>query len=1019
MIGRKILGLGRVAMILALATAVFAGLTPSRAAGLDPTKMSADEIKALEQRLTNAGCYKGAIDGTARSALDDAIKACPDQRPFLRIETGAHVARIRGIGVDAACTLLATGSDDKTVRIWSLPDGKLLRVVRYPIGEGDAGKVYATALSPDGRWVVFGGRDRERGEPGGHSLWIMDLATNALRRLVELDGAIGKVVFSPDGQHIGVGLWRTSGLRIVDRSTGKILVADRDYGDSVYGLDFAPDGSLIAASYDGQLRRYAPDFKLAVRRAAPDGLRPFHVAIDPAGRRVAVGYEDGALISILNAKTLIPFVKVQGQASSGNLGSVAWSRDVAKLVAGGTAKERFQGEWHEILREFHTTDWRNYTDVAASEQTIQDVRPCGDDFAFVGSDANFGVLSAQGTVNTFRHPSTADMRAKVGTAFALSPDAASVRFGFGYGERKPVLFDLTAGVLADSSEVPSGFLIAKTDGLPVTGWRNAAAPEFDGRPLVLEERENSHALALQPDRSGFVLGTDFWVRAYAKWGNERWKRAGPSAAWGVDFAAEGEIFAVAYDDGTVRWQRSSDGAELLALFIEPQSRRWVAWTPSGYYMASAGGEDLIGWHINRGWNQEADFFPASQFRAEYNRPDIVHLVLKTKDEGEAIRQANLTSDRSVPAKPVAAALPPVVTIQSPQDGTHFSGESVEIAYSLRSSTGQPIDRLDVLADGQPVRTIGFERTGPRESEGRATVTLPLQDTVLSLIARSGDLTSTPVSVKLIYDGSKPVDMSDTRPKLYALLVGVTGYKKLEYDTLKFPAHDAEEFAKALKAQKGGLYTDVQVKIIDDPTRSDTDPTQPNVFEGMEWLKHSATDNDLSIVFLAGHGFQETKDRFWFLTREGDTERLRATAIFKNDLLDYVSSVPGKKILLIDACHAGAALTANARDVESIDMNIIVNDFSTVGAGVVVYGASMGKETSKEDAKWDGHGAFTKALIEAIGEGKATSDPKKPITTELLAYYVAERVKELTGGAQHPVMNRPSIVPDFPVALKRP
>ena len=336
-----------------------------------------------------------------------------------------------------------------------------------------------------------------------------------------------------------------------------------------------------------------------------------------------------------------------------------------------------------------------------------------------------------------------------------------------------------------------------------------------------------------------------------------------------------------------------------------------------------------------------------------------------------------------------------------------------------ASSGLPIDRLDVLADGEPVPSAGFEKTTAPEAKGRVVATLPRKDATVSLIAHSGDRVSAPVSIKLAYDGPKAVDMSDTRPKLYALLVGVTQYKKPEYDTLRFPAHDAEELAKALEAQKGRLYSDVQVRIIDDPARPDADPTQPNVFDGLDWLKHSTTEHDLSIVFLAGHGFQEAKDRFWFLTREGDTDRLRATAIFKEDLLDYISALPGKKILLLDACHAGAALTEGARAVESPDMNSIVNDFSTVGAGVVVYGASMGKETSKEDAKWDGHGAFTKALIEAIGEGKATSDPAKPITTELLAYYVAERVKELTGGSQHPVMNRPSIVPDFPIALAKP
>jgi hypothetical protein len=144
-------------MIATLALAGFAQGAPGHAAGLDPAHMRADEIKALEQRLTDAGCYKDAIDGTASSALDAAIKACPDQRSFLRIETRMHTAQIKRIGVDAACRLLATGSDDKTVRLWSFPDGKLQRVVRLPIGDGDAGKVYATALSPDGRWLAAGG----------------------------------------------------------------------------------------------------------------------------------------------------------------------------------------------------------------------------------------------------------------------------------------------------------------------------------------------------------------------------------------------------------------------------------------------------------------------------------------------------------------------------------------------------------------------------------------------------------------------------------------------------------------------------------------------------------------------------------------------------------------------------------------------------------------------------------------------------------------------------------------------
>jgi Caspase domain/WD domain, G-beta repeat len=1003
----------RVAAVAACGLLAFAAVTPARAADLDPSQMSADAIKALQQRLTDAGCYKGTIDGTSSATLDAAIKACPDQRPFLSIETGMHTALIRSVGVDAACRLLATASEDRTVRLWSLPDGVLKRVVRLPIGDGNAGKVYATALSPDGRWLAVGGYDATWDQKQKASLTIVDLSNGAIRRFGAFDQVIHRVAFSADGRRVAVGLDGSHGLRVLDSASGAELFADRDYGDRILGLAFAPDGGLITSSFDGQLRRYRPDFKLTIKRPAPDGKLPNGVAIDPSGRRVAVGYTDETPVSILDAMTLVPLTRAQtSDLSDGDLGRVAWSSDGARLIAGGSAAAVFNGEWWDFLRRFDATGRSRSADVAVSSDRIMDIQPCGQGFVFATADPAFGLFSAQGVATQLQGPRRADMRDKLGSALAVSSDASSVRFGLRDREQEPVAFDLAAAALKDSPSLLPGFALTQVDGLPVTDWENNYAPKFRGEKLTLLDHEQSRAMAILPDVSGFALGTEWNVRAFDAKGNGRWNHASPGGpAWGVDFSADGEILVVAYGDGTIRWLRWTDGEELLAFFVEPQTRKWVAWTPSGYYMASAGGEDLIGWHVNRGWDQEADFFPASQFRAQYNRPDIVRLVLQTRDEAEAVRRANTATDRSVEAKPVSAALPPVVSILSPANGFHFSGESIEISYGLRSPSALLIDRLEVLADGQHVEATGFEKTSLPEAKGRVAVTLPKRDTTVSLIAHSGDLTSAPISVKLVYEGSSTADL--LKPKLYALLVGVTGYQNPEYDDLQFPAHDAESLATALEGQKGGLYADVQIKVVDDAT-------QHNVFEGLDWLRHSATSRDLAIVFLSGHGFVDGKQKFWFLTREADLDRLRSTAISNDDLLDSITSVPGKKILFIDACHAGAAMSLALRAPDtSPDMNKVVNDFSTAGSGVVVYGASTGTERAKEDAKWDRHGAFTKALIEAIGEGKAKMDPSGRITTDILDFYVEERVKDLTGGAQHPVMNRPALIPDFPLALARP
>jgi uncharacterized caspase-like protein len=101
----------------------------------------------------------------------------------------------------------------------------------------------------------------------------------------------------------------------------------------------------------------------------------------------------------------------------------------------------------------------------------------------------------------------------------------------------------------------------------------------------------------------------------------------------------------------------------------------------------------------------------------------------------------------------------------------------------------------------------------------------------------------------------------------------------------------------------------------------------------------------------------------------------------------------------------------------VDMNTIINEFASTENGVVTFASSQGREISQESAAW-GHGAFTKALIEGLGDGKADLLHNGTITVSELDAFIAERVKTLTEGHQHPVMSRPNTIPDFAFAVAR-
>jgi WD40 repeat protein len=916
---------------------------------------------------------------------------------------------IRRIASDTEGRWLVTASDDKTARVWDLHDGRLLSTLRIPIGASNEGKLNAVALSPDGQTVALGGWTGWDYD-GSASIFLFDRASGRLlRRVTGLSSVIFHLAYSPDGRLLAASLAGNNGIRLFSVAEGRLLAQDTAYGADSYSVSFNHNGSrLVATSFDGYLRLYGWNgntLSLLSKQTVPGGKQPYASRFSTDGKQIAVGFEDTTAVNVLNAADLSFAYAPDTTGVNMNIGRVAWTTQ--GLMAAGATQKPFGDESLFYLRHWQGNAVQ---DTPLAHTTVMELLalPNGR-LAYGAQDPSWGVVDVQGQT-LLRHTSViADFRDNQ-EGFTLSPDGTQVRFGYeGFG-KSPVVFDSQRRVFVAEQNLQAPILSAT--GLNVSDWKYSYAPKLNGMLLNLIQKDWSSSLALLPNAGGFILGTNFNLLALNRDGSQRWQQAAPGIVWAVNVSQDGRWVVAAYSDGTIRWHRASDGVEQLAFFPHADKKRWVLWTPSGYYDASPGAENMIGWHVNNGKDKAADFFPASRFRDRFNRPDVLSKILATQDEALAVQQANAESGRKQTATvSIAQVLPPVVEIVSPASDSAVKTTTVKVRYSVRTLADAPVTGLRVRVNGQAVSAeralkLKTDTGDTREIE----VLIPEQDSEIALFAENKNGVSTAAILRVTWAGKKVVSEEENlfKPKLYVLAVGVSKYKNPDYN-LGLAAKDATDFAAVFQKQKGKLYGDVVVKLL-----TNDGATKDDVIEGLEWLKQQVTSRDVGVMFLAGHGMNDNQGKYFFLPHNANPERLMSTGVAQTDIKDTLNSLAGKAMFFVDSCHSGNALGSAKTRGMGATTDALVSELSSAENGVIVFSSSTGKQLSQENAEW-GNGAFTKAVVEGLS-GRADFGKKGKITHKGLDYYVTERVKELTKGQQSPVSISPSGVTDFPIAV---
>ena len=930
----------------------------------------------------------------------------PPTEPILRLETGMHTARINNIASDAQGRYLVTASDDKTARVWDIATGKLLSTLRPPQGVGNEGRLYAVALSPDGATVAVGGWTGYEWEKSS-SIYLFDRASGKL--LSRLSGlyAIVHLAYSMDGRYLAVSLGGKSGVRIYRSSDWQEVGRDTDYGSDSYGAHFSADHRLVTSSLDGQLRLYQirpSGLRLLAKQAAPGGKQPSAVSFSPDGRQIAVGFTDSSQINVLDGATLNLLYVPDATGINAELSSVAWSADGRDLVAGGAHQENGQipiVHWRDGGRGSRES-W-----PVGARGTLMDIAALPDGSLLFGSAAPaWGQVDSTGRSLRLVRSAIAEFPT-ADKQFTVARDGLSVGFGFEQHGKEPANFDLATGL---TMGLVTGNLASprlQAPGLSIRDWKHSAAPILNGLPLKLTQNEWSRSLAIAPDGRYFVLGTAWFVRYFDTQGQQQWQVPVPGTAWAVNISGDGRYVVAALGDGTIRWYATSDGKEKLAFFPHADKKRWVAWTPSGYYSASPGGEDLIGWHINNGKNAAADFYPVSRFRAKFYRPDVIALALSAGDEAEALRMADQKAGKNETAQPlkIQAVLPPIISIVSPADVVEASRNQVTVRYTVRTPENAPVTAIRVRVNGQAVSdTRALKRVQSGDVQ-EITVTIPSQDSEIKLFAENRNGVSTPSNAARVVWKGKGSEVA-AKPKLFVLAVGVSKYDIAEYQ-LGFAAKDAQDFAKLMALQKGKLYRDVEVKLF-----TDKEANRDNVLDGLEWLQKNVSRNDVGVLFLAGHGVNDADGTYYYMPSNGDLDKLKRTGVVYSEIKNTLSHMTGKALFYIDTCHSGNVLGGHT--IAKMDTTAVINDLISEENGVGVFASSTRNQLSQESPTW-GNGAFTKALLEGV-KGEADMRKSGRVTFKSLDAYLSDRVSELTHGQQTPVSFPPNGVPDFPISV---
>lgn len=193
---------------------------------------------------------------------------------------------------------------------------------------------------------------------------------------------------------------------------------------------------------------------------------------------------------------------------------------------------------------------------------------------------------------------------------------------------------------------------------------------------------------------------------------------------------------------------------------------------------------------------------------------------------------------------------------------------------------------------------------------------------------------------------------------FLIAIGIDAYQDETIPNLRNAEHDATQMTEVLTKRYEFDKNNTRILLNEKATRE-------NIMEELDGLSDQITDEDNLLFYFSGHGYFRKKGThgIGYLVPSDAKTGHYSTLLPNSTLLDYLSLIDAKHILLVvDSCYSGSLIT-KMRDVPS---------FSKQREGIAKYANRVGKLRSRM--------GLAAGRIETVADGLGKHSP---FTTSLL------------------------------------